>query len=176
MNDSPIVISTITIILALAALVFAWLTGRTMVRLLDRTDALARRYNERLSENTSTEFLDRRAVDDNCDICFGEFKNGDVAVCTCGMKFHKECAEMTEECPYCKSRFGTMSTRAIIRPICPGCGALLEKSICPRCGTVLPNKDMTFRCICGEIMLAADRVCGTCGAEYEFTYEPEKHK
>ena len=170
------VISPISIVLALlflAVLVFIGYCIRSVNETIDRDH---KKRDRRLHEGKSTDFLDRNTVDDTCDICFGEFENGEVCVCGCGMKFHRECAELTGECPYCKTKYNAMATRAIIRPVCPGCGEKLDGNICPRCGTVLPNRDMRFQCVCGKTIFAGDGYCDECGAVYEFTYSPSKRK
>ncbi len=164
-------ISAITIVLAL-------LFGLLLVLIYFSSSSLGRRAEEhrskierRLAERKSTEFLDRNKVDDACDICFGEFGEEDISVCKCGMRFHKECAELTQECPYCRTQFSAMETRMVIRPRCPNCGEIIEKNICSHCGTVLPNRDMRFECECGNTVYAGDGYCKECGAEFEFTYE-----
>ena len=131
----------------------------------------------RLREKKTTEFLDRNKVDDTCDICFGELETGRVAVSKCGMKFHEECASMTDECPYCKEKFSAMGLREIRVITCPCCGERVTKNVCTSCGTVIPNRDMRFECVCGSTVYAGDGFCKDCGATFEFTYDtPQKRK
>ncbi len=164
-------ISALTVALAL-------LFGLALVLIFIRASALRREADEyrmkskkRLAERKSTEFLDRNKVDDTCDICFGEFGNEEILECGCGMRFHTECAELTQECPYCKTAPADMTARHVRRPLCPNCGEVLEKNVCPRCGTILPNRDMRFECVCGSTVYAGDGYCRDCGAEFDFTYE-----
>ncbi len=164
-------ISPISIVLALLFAALVATMGINISRLRKDTEENLDRNRRRLGEKKSTEFLDRNSVDDTCDICFGEFENGRVYVCGCGMKFHEECVKMTEECPYCKAGIGTMESREIKKARCPHCGKILEKNVCPRCNTVLPNRDMRFECVCGETVYAGDGRCDSCGATYEFRYD-----
>ena len=165
----------IIIVLALLFAVFMvmiCLSARGLAAKMSDDTLVAER---RLREKKTTEFLDRNKVDDTCDICFGEFENGKVAVSKCGMKFHEECASMTGECPYCKERFETMELRDIRVITCPCCGERVAKNVCPNCGTVIPNRDMRFECVCGSTVYAGDGFCKDCGATFEFTYDaPDK--
>ena len=161
---------TDSLILALLFCLLAVLASASIRSMLKSADRYRDERRRRLGLHKSTYFLDRNTVDDTCDICFGEFEKGDVAVCGCGMKFHRECVEMTGECPYCNSSPETMEYRGIIRPVCPSCGGTVDGNVCRACGTVLPNGDMTFRCVCGSSVYAGDGVCPDCGAEYGFTY------
>ena len=166
-----------TVILALLFILIVVSISYAAVQLKRRAGEYTVIADRRLAEKKSTDFLDKRKYDDTCDICFGEFENGRVAVCKCGMKFHEECASLTEECPYCKEEFGTMEIRDIVRPRCPWCGEIIEKNICPSCGTVLPNRDMGFECVCGNTAYGNEGYCKECGSTYKFTYDgPEKRK
>ena len=160
-----------TVILALLFVAVLILIGLSGVKLRKKSKECQKNAQLRLAEKKSTDFLDKNVVDDACDICFGEFENGRVAVCKCGMKFHEECAELTEECPYCKMSYKDMTLREIRRPHCPYCGKMVEKNVCPSCGTVYPNRDMRFECVCGSTVFAGDGYCKDCGAVYEFTYD-----
>ena len=164
-------ISAATYALALLFAVAVIAIGYCAVSLRREGKGYSEMAERRLSENKSTDFLDRDKVDDTCDICFGKFEEGSVAVCGCGMRFHRECAELTEECPYCKGAFEDMTVREIRRPVCPVCGRTVEKNVCPECKTVIPNKDMTFECVCGSKVYAGDGYCKDCGAVYKFTYD-----
>ena len=168
-------ISTITYILALLFVIVVCLIGHTAIVLQKMGDECVLSAERRLMEKKSTEFLDRNKVDDTCDICFGEFENGRVRECKCGMRFHEECAELTGECPYCKGKTDAMEVRGIRRTLCPCCSETVEKNICRRCGTVIPNKDMRFECICGSTVYAGDGHCKDCGATFEFTYDPPRY-
>lgn len=164
-------ISAYSIVLALVAVLICALVRTSVVRLRRSEEDHRKERCRRLSSHESTHFLDAESYDTVCDICFGEYENGDVAVCSCGKRFHRECAELTEECPYCGSPLGTMKFREIERPACPACGRPLKGNIC-ECGTVCPDKDMTFVCECGERIAASDCRCPKCGSEYGFTYGP----
>ena len=169
-----IVISATTYALALFFVIVICLTGYTAIVLQIRGSEYRLSADRRLMEKKSTEFLDRNKVDDTCDICFGEFENGRVYECKCGMRFHDECAEMTGECPYCKRKIDSMEVREIRRARCPCCHEIVEKNVCSRCNTVLPNKDMRFECMCGSTVYAGDGYCKDCGATFEFTYDPPR--
>ena len=169
--------SVSTVVLALLFVILVTLVSYTAILMRRRTDEYNVIADRRIGEKKSTEFLDKRRFDDTCDICFGEFEEGRVAVCGCGMKFHEECASLTEECPYCKAGFRTMEIREIVKPRCPWCGEIIEKNICPACGTVLPNRDMGFECVCGNKVYGSEGHCRGCGSVYEFTYDgPGKRK
>ena len=165
-------ISVPTYVLALSFVILVLVIGYMAVNLKREGDGYRKMADRRLAEKKSTDFLDRNKVDDTCDICFGEFESGRVAVCGCGMKFHEECAELTGECPYCKAPFSSVEIRGILKPRCPSCGNTVEKNVCPVCETVIPNKDMRFECVCGATVFAGDGYCKECGAVYEFTYTP----
>ena len=167
-------ISAITYALALFFVIVICLIGYTAI-VLQRMDGEYRlSAQRRLKDKKSTEFLDRNRVDDTCDICFGEFENGRVYQCRCGMRFHDECAELTGECPYCKEKIETMEARDIRKATCPCCRETVEKNVCSNCNTVLPNKDMRFECVCGNTVYAGDGYCKSCGATFEFTYDPPR--
>ena len=174
MVDIDSVISPATIALALVfGLVLVLIYARASA-LRNEAEEYRMKSRKRLAEKKSTEFLDRNKVDDTCDICFGEFENGRVYECKCGMRFHDECAELTGECPYCKERIDTMEVREIRRARCPCCHEVIERNVCSRCNTVLPNKDMRFECVCGSTVYAGDGYCKDCGATFEFTYDPPR--
>ena len=171
MADIDSVISPATIALALVfGLVLVLIYARSPA-LRNEAEEYRMKSRKRLAEKKSTEFLDRNKVDDTCDICFGEFGNEEILECSCGMRFHRECAEMTQECPYCKEPPENMEARWVRRPVCPNCGETLEKNVCPHCRTILPNRDMRFECECGSTVYAGDGYCKDCGAEFEFTYD-----
>ena len=166
-----------TVVLALLFVITVTAISYTAVQLNRRANEYIVIADRRIGEKKSTEFLDKRKYDDTCDICFGEFENGRVAVCKCGMKFHEDCASLTEECPYCKGRVTDMEVRGIVRPACPWCGEIIEKNVCPACGTVLPNRDMGFECVCGNTVYGNEGYCRKCGSTYGFTYDgPGKRK
>lgn len=114
----------------------------------------------------TTYFLDEGEDEKKCDICYGRIENEDVAVCRCGRLFHRACAEPTEICPYCNTGFKDMEVREPQRARCPVCGRFIKGSIC-ECGAVLPRKDKTFLCSCGNRVDLGKPVCKKCGAVYE---------
>jgi hypothetical protein len=144
------------------AAVVAFFALRAMNK--DRVRLDNSRKNRLISEK-STYFLDTRKVDGKCDICFGDIGADRVAACQCGKTFHLSCAEMTAVCPYCEAPLREMETRDAMRPICPGCGKPFSGGVCS-CGAVLPDRDGTFECVCGNKISIDDRSCKVCGAAY----------
>ena len=132
-RQSYIVISADTYALALFFVIVICLIGYTAIVLQKRGNEYRLSADRRLMEKKSTEFLDRNRVDDTCDICFGEFENGRVCECKCGMRFHEECAEMTGECPYCKERIGSMEVREIRKAMYLLTSAFSESVRLPYC-------------------------------------------
>ena len=121
------------------------------------------------SAGVPTCFFDPDKVDGCCDICFGDVKRMlFVRVCGCGRIFHDECAMLTDECPYCDAPYREMGMRRVRRMDCPRCGRAVSGSIC-RCGTVLPRKDGTFECICGNTIHMDSAECSVCGSRYSMT-------
>jgi predicted amidophosphoribosyltransferase len=59
-----------------------------------------------------------------------------------------------------------MEIREPVLARCPTCGRPLKGGICS-CGTVMPRKDNTFVCKCGNVVDAKRPVCKKCGAVYE---------
>jgi hypothetical protein len=121
--------------------------------------------NPGVSERT-TYFLDEGEDERRCDICYGVIENEEVAICGCGKLFHRACAEPTDICPYCGMRYSEMEVREPRRARCPVCGRFVRGSIC-ECGAVLPRRDRTFLCSCGNRVDVSKPVCRQCGAVYE---------
>lgn len=119
----------------------------------------------RLINRKSTYFLDMNTIDAKCSICFGEIGKEQVSACSCGEVFHTSCAQLTGDCPYCKRSVFEMTVRESKRPRCPKCGRTLDGNICT-CGTILPNKDGTFKCTCGEMLSVRDNSCPSCGTTF----------
>lgn len=114
----------------------------------------------------STYFLDEGEDEKKCEICYGKIESEEVAICKCGKLFHRACAEPTKSCPYCGTPFTDMEIREPNRARCPACGRFINGSIC-ECGAVLPRKDNTFLCSCGNRVDVNKPVCRKCGAVYE---------
>lgn len=114
----------------------------------------------------TTYFLDEGEDEKKCDICYGKIENEELAVCKCGRLFHRACAEPTGSCPYCGTPFSEMGVREPQKARCPVCGRFVTGSIC-ECGAVLPRKDNTFLCSCGNRVDVNKPVCRKCGAVYE---------
>lgn len=113
-----------------------------------------------------THFLDKRVVDDRCEICFGKIEDEVVMECDCGRSYHKDCAGKTNECPYCKTPYDEMKQRPIRKGKCCRCGESLYDNVCPRCNTVTPWENGTFKCVCGHELYITDGRCPECGALY----------
>lgn len=118
--------------------------------------------------NKSTTFLDEGEDEKKCEICYGKIDADPVAVCACGKIFHDACAKPTGSCPYCGAGYDTMEVREPERTRCPVCGRFLKGSICS-CGAVIPRKDGTIICKCGNEVDIGKPVCKKCGAAYETT-------
>ncbi|MDR2698860.1 MAG: hypothetical protein LBB30_04210 [Candidatus Methanoplasma sp.] len=129
------------------------------------------RYNLRgkitgKSEKKSTTFLDEGEDEKKCEICYGQIGSDPLAECSCGRVFHDACARPTGSCPYCAAPYGEMEVREPEKRRCPACGRFLSGNSCS-CGAVIPGKDNTFVCGCGNIVDADKPVCKRCGAVYE---------
>jgi len=118
------------------------------------------------SEKESTTFLDEGEDEKQCEICYGRIDDDPIAICSCGKIFHDACAKPTGSCPYCGEKYENMEVREPERKRCPVCGRFLKGSICS-CGAVLPRKDGTFICKCGNVVDMNKPVCKKCGAVYE---------
>lgn len=114
----------------------------------------------------STTFLDEGEDEKKCEICYGSIDSDPVAKCPCGRIFHDACAKPTGSCPYCGAEYAQMEIREPERKRCPVCGRFLKGSICS-CGAVIPKKDNTFVCKCGNLVDTDKPVCRKCGAVYE---------
>lgn len=124
----------------------------------------------------TTYFLDEGEDGKKCEICYGKILEDDVALCLCGKLFHEACARPTGTCPYCGSEYGAMEVRRPIRARCPICGRFVSGNMCA-CGAVLPRKDNTFLCSCGNRVDVGKPVCRRCGAVYEnMTAKPIERK
>lgn len=151
-------------------LIMAWFLGRALKDLKRNSDMYLSKRSHRLDTVKSTYFLDEGKCDNICGICFGEFEEYTLCQCKCGKVFHTDCMEMTQQCPYCKTEAPMMQTRPVRKPLCPACGKPIKDNIC-ECGTVLPNKDKTFKCICGATILIYDEECPKCGSKYAPFYK-----
>jgi len=123
---------------------------------------------KRKSTKKSTTFLDEGEDEKKCEICYGKIEGDPIAKCSCGRIFHDACAKPTGSCPYCGAAYGAMEVREPERTRCPVCGRFLKGNICS-CGAVIPRKDGTFVCKCGNAVDADKPVCKKCGAVYETT-------
>lgn len=118
------------------------------------------------SRKESTTFLDGGEDEMKCEICYGKIDSDPLAECTCGKIFHDACARPTGSCPYCGAAYEGMNVREPERVRCPVCGRFMKGSIC-ECGAVIPKKDETFVCKCGNVVDSQKPVCKKCGAVYE---------
>ncbi|MCK9322829.1 MAG: hypothetical protein RBR05_04365 [Candidatus Methanomethylophilaceae archaeon] len=119
-----------------------------------------------IKSEKSTYFLDEGEDEKKCEICRGNIADDPIAICTCGKIFHDACAKPTDACPYCGAKYETMEIRDPIKTRCPICGRFVKGNIC-ECGAVLPRKDETFICKCGNRVDMSKPVCKKCGAIYE---------
>lgn len=124
------------------------------------------RLTGRKGKKGSTIFMDEGEGEKKCEICYGKIENDPVAECKCGKIFHDACAKPTGACPYCGTSYAKMTVREPERTRCPACGRFLKGNICS-CGAVIPRKDETFICKCGNIVDSDKPVCKKCGAVYE---------
>jgi len=134
---------------------------------------VTRKYklNERITGGApreSTYFLDEGEDEKKCEICYGKIESDTIAECKCGKVFHDACAAPTGSCPYCGTIYAQMTKREPVRARCPVCGRYVKGGMC-ECGAVLPRKDDTFLCSCGNRVDASKPVCKKCGAVYEST-------
>lgn len=118
---------------------------------------------QKITDKKPTHFVDEGHLDSRCEICFGDIGNETIRVCDCGRTFHVDCADATDECPYCKRKKETMTERNAVKTVCPACGRLIEKNICD-CGAIVPNPDGTYVCRCGESASIGSGGCGKCGS------------
>ncbi|MCL2031904.1 MAG: hypothetical protein FWG96_01320 [Methanomassiliicoccaceae archaeon] len=123
------------------------------------------------SRKKSTIFLDETESDKKCEICYGKIDEDPIAKCSCGRVFHDACARPTGSCPYCGASYEKMEVREPERFRCPRCGKFLKGNICS-CGAVIPRKDETFVCRCGNTVDVNKPVCKKCGAVYEMAFMP----
>ena len=119
------------------------------------------------SKKKSTIFLGEREDDEKCDICYGKIEDNPLAICSCGKKFHEACARPTGSCPYCGAKYDSMEIREPERTLCPGCHKPVRGNMCHDCKIMIPKKDHTFICKCGNTVDAGKPVCRKCGAIYE---------
>ncbi len=166
-------------VLSYLGLIIILLGVITIVMYLQIRTANKMKLRKKNFQNRSTKttyFLDEGEDNKKCEICYGEINNEDVAVCKCGKIFHKACAEPTNTCPYCSTTFDQMDVRQPERTRCPICGRYVKGNIC-ECGAVLPRKDNTFLCSCGNRVDVNKPVCKKCGAVYEIvTMQTMKRK
>lgn len=153
---SLVIIAGLVVVVAILFVLQAYVTGRYHLKdkLIGKT------------EKKPTYFLDEGEDGKKCEICYGAINDDPVAKCKCGKIFHDACAKPTGACPYCKAEYSTMEVRDPIRSRCPVCGRFMKGNVC-ECGAVLPRKDDTFLCTCGNRVDANRPVCKKCGAVYE---------
>jgi len=159
LNNPVLALGLIIILIGVIAIVFY-----VQIRLTSKLK-IEGAFGKGKSRKT-TYFLDEGEDEKKCEICYGELGCEDIAVCKCGKMFHKACAEPTRTCPYCNTSFEEMTIREPQRARCPVCGRFVKGSIC-ECGAVLPRKDNTFQCSCGNRVDVNKPVCKKCGAVYE---------
>ncbi len=133
------------------------------------------RENRRRSEEKRTLLNDTSAyhvedyrADTRCDICFDSMGEEAVSECACGKAFHRSCAEPTGTCPYCGLPFDRfpIKEREARTLRCFRCGKPVERNICD-CGTVIPFRNGTFYCHCGEELTVESNWCPNCGRTFE---------
>jgi hypothetical protein len=152
------IIILLVVLLAIAVVVQAYLTSK-----YDLGSKIKGKPRKK-----STTFLDEGEDEKKCEICYGKIDNDPVAICSCGRIFHDACAKPTGSCPYCGTGYEGMIVREPERTRCPVCGRFMKGNICS-CGAVIPKKDNTFTCKCGNVVDADKPVCRKCGAIYEPT-------
>jgi hypothetical protein len=152
------IIILLVILLAIAVVAQGYLGAKYNLR-----DKLKGKSGEK-----STTFLDEGEDEKKCEICYGKIDNDPIAICKCGKIFHDVCAKPTGSCPYCGAQYESMEIRQPERNRCPVCGKFMKGNICS-CGAVIPRKDNTFVCKCGNVVDADKPVCKKCGAVYETT-------
>lgn len=154
-----------TYILALTGVIAVTLSLYAIMVMRRQDFDLRNLHDERIVGVKSTYFLDTARNERQCEICFGNVDDESVLECSCGRIFHISCAKLTRECPYCKTPYSEMrdDTAAIAK--CPSCGKLIIDNVCT-CGTVLPNRDDSFKCVCGSRISTSETECPSCGAEY----------
>jgi len=113
-----------------------------------------------------TYFLEEGEDEKKCEICYGSIDDEPLAECPCGRIFHEACAKPTGACPYCNAGCDAMTVREPVRIRCPECGRFVKKGVCV-CGVILPRKDETILCSCGNRVDMSRPVCRKCGAAYE---------
>lgn len=160
------------LILALVAIV----TIALIFRISSTNSSLFQIDSDGKNSGKTTYFLDEGEDEKKCEICYGRIGEENIATCTCGRTFHDACAKPTGTCPYCGCGYDAMDVRKPLRARCPICGRFVSGSIC-ECGAVLPRKDNTFLCSCGNRVDVGKPVCKKCGAAYEsMTAKPVKRK
>lgn len=101
-----------------------------------------------------------------CDLCHGRLGLEDIAVCSCGKRFHTDCIGQ-ETCPGCGNDLRHMHIRTPNAMSCPICLEPMDDGFCWRCGITVPRADGTFHCPdCGGMVMTAHPVCRKCGAKY----------
>ena len=133
-----------------------------------RRDKRSKEMKHRLLDDRSAFHVEDYHADTRCDICFDDVKGEVVCDCTCGKTFHRTCAEPTGSCPYCGTVFDNfpIKERESRMLTCFRCGRAVEGNIC-ECGTVIPFKDKTFRCPCGEELREESEWCPNFGRTFE---------
>ncbi len=162
--------------LGLVAALVAVVTMVLIFRISSINSDFFKKDSDRKKSGKTTYFLDEGEDEKKCEICYGRIGEEHVAVCGCGRTFHEACAKPTGTCPYCGCGYNDMEVRRPVRARCPVCGRFVSGSIC-ECGAVLPRKDNTFLCSCGNRVDVGKPVCRKCGAVYEnMTAKPVKRK
>lgn len=136
--------------------------------ILRRTVRHEREDRERLLGRPSSYHVEDYKADKRCDICFDSMAGEKVCDCACGKTFHRSCAEPTGSCPYCGLEFERFPVKEreakVLR--CFRCGSAVGQNVC-ECGTVIPYRDGSFSCPCGEVLNQEDGWCPNCGRRYE---------
>lgn len=133
-----------------------------------RSNKASRERRHRLLDTRSAYHVEDYNADTRCDICFDSVEGETVCDCVCGKTFHRSCAEPTGSCPYCGNPFEKfpVAQRTARVLTCFRCGRTVERNIC-ECGTVIPFKDGSFYCHCGEELNEESDWCPNCGRTFE---------
>lgn len=157
-------ISIPILILASCVLVISFIEVRSILKGW-RAESAAKRA---LLDTNSAYHVEDYHADTRCDICFDSMDSEEICDCVCGKTFHRSCAEPTGSCPYCGNPFDRfpIKSRESRSLTCFRCGEKMDGNVCG-CGTVIPYKDGTFSCPCGECLSETAIWCPNCGRTYE---------
>lgn len=156
--------AVILICLTVICVVFFYVTVNQTKHRIDMSERIRL---QKITEKRPTHHIDHDSLDTRCEICFGDIGSEVIKVCDCGRIFHLDCADATDECPYCRRKKETMTERNARKTKCPYCGRIVKDNICD-CGAIIPNEDGTYVCKCGEIASLDSNGCRKCGSSVRF--------